>query len=284
MRGMRLLNNNDANRIKDIQKEIKFLTNSDNRLEILYCLYKFPHTLKEIHEKTGLNNSSISINISDLENKNYVINKNDVYYLTNSSKMILTNIFYLNKSINFFDCNADFLNSHKISKLGINALKDMSYIGDSQLVEANHLDIYKVIRLFKDFSLGSKSIKTIFPFMHPQINDLLNDWFSNDVDVKLILEKRVSDVFIDAVRNFKFEKDSKSEISVKIFEEALDFALVVTDKGIILGFNKEDGKFDQNAVYISEDEDAIVWGRNLFEEYEKLCSEYISLNELMEES
>lgn len=281
---MRLLNNNDEKHIKDIQKEIKFLTNSDNRLDILHCLYKSPLTLREIHEKTGLNNSSISINISDLEKKNYVINKNDVYYLTNSSKMILTNIFYLNKSINFFDDNADFLNSHKISKLGINALKDMSYIGDSQLVESNNLDIYKVIRLFKEFSLGSKSIKTIFPFMHPQINDLLNDWYGNDAEVKLILEENVSDVFIDAVRNFKFERDSRSEISVKIFEEALDFALVVTDKRIILGFNKEDGKFDQHAVYTSESDDAIIWGRNLFEEYEKLCRDYISLNDLMEGS
>lgn len=276
-----MLKDYDADRLKDVQREIKFLTNSDYRLEILHCLYKSPQTLKEIHEKTGLNQSSISINVSDLEKKNYVVNRNDIYYLTNTSKMILTNIFYLNRSINFFDSNADFLNSHKISKLGINSLKDMSYIGDSQLVEANHLDIYKVIRLFKEFSLGSKSIKTIFPFMHPQINELLDDWFGNDVEVKLILEKKVSDVFIEAVSNFKFDKDSKSEILVKIFEDKLDFALVVTDKGIILGFNKEDGKFDQNAVYISEGDDAIVWGTNLFSEYEKLCSDYISLNSLM---
>ena len=112
--------NNDLNDFKNIQKEIKFLTNSNNRLEILHCLLKSPQTLKEIHEKTGLNNSSISINVSSLESKGYVVNRNDIYSLTNSSKIILTNIFYFNKSANFLDKNADFLNSHKLNNLHCN--------------------------------------------------------------------------------------------------------------------------------------------------------------------
>lgn len=58
--------NDELNDLKNIQKEIKFLTNSDNRLKILHCLLKSPQTLKGIHEETGLNNSSISINVSSL--------------------------------------------------------------------------------------------------------------------------------------------------------------------------------------------------------------------------
>ena len=271
--------NNDLNDFKDIQKEIKFLTNSDNRLEILHCLLKSPQTLKEIHEKTGLNNSSISINVSSLESKGYVVNRNDIYYLTNASKIILTNIFYFNKSANFLDKNADFFNSHKLNNLQFNALKDMSSLEGSQLIESTSTDIFKTVRIFPEFSMGSKSIKTIFPYVHPQINDLLNYWFDNDVDVKLILEEDVSKAFIDLFNDFSYDGESNSKISVKTVSRNLDFVLGVIDEGIILGFYKEDGKFDQNAVFVSKNPEAVVWGNDIFEEYENLAPDYIILKE-----
>ena len=273
------MQNDGLNDFKNIQREIKFLTNSDNRLEILNCLLKSPLTLKEIHEKTGLNNSSISINVSSLESKGYVVNRNDVYYLTNASKIILTNIFYFNKSANFLDKNADFLNNHKLNNLHFNALKDMSSLESSELVESTSTDIFRAVRIFPEFSVASKSIKTIFPYVHPQINDLLKHWFDNDVDVKLILEEDVSKAFIDLFNDFEYDGESNSKISVKTVSKKLDFVLGVIDGGIILGFYKEDGKFDQNAVFISRDSEAVVWGNDIFEEYEKLAPDYIVLKE-----
>ena len=270
---------NELNDFKNIQKEIKFLTNSDNRLKILQCLLNSPQTLKEIHEKTGLNNSSISINVSSLESKGYVVNKNDRFYLTNSSKLILTNIFYLNKSINFLDKNANFFNEHKLDNLKFNALKDISSLESSELVESTPFDIFKTMKLYKEFGFRSKSIKTIFPFMYPQINEIFTDWFENDVEIKLILEKNVSDAFAESFNNYRFDKKSNSKILVKPLEEGLDFALFVTEEVIILGFYKNDGKFDQNAVYISKEKEAILWGNEIFEEYENLAPEYIYLKE-----
>lgn len=270
---------NESDDFKNIQKEIKFLTNSDNRLKILHCLLNSPQTLKGIHEKTGLNNSSISINVSSLESKGYVVNRNDMFYLTNASKLILTNIFYLNKSINFLDKNSDFLNMHKLDHLKLNALKDISSLEGSKLIESTPFDIFKTVRLYKEFGFGSKSIRTIFPFMYPQIDELFADWFENDVEIKLILEKEVSDAFTESFNNYKFDKESDSRISVKTIEQGLDFALFVTDEVVILGFYKNDGKFDQNAVYISKEDEAILWGKDIFEEYANLAPEYVYLKE-----
>lgn len=270
---------NDLNDLKNIQKEIKFLTNSDNRLKILHCLLKSPLTLREIHEKTGLNNSSISINVSSLESKGYVVNKNDKFYLTNASKLILTNIFYLNKSVNFLDANSRFFNAHKLKNLKFNALRDVSPLESSSLVESTPFDIFRTVRLYKEFGFGSKSIKTIFPYMYPQINELFTDWFENDVEIKLILEEDVSRAFIESFNNYKFDRESNSRIAVKTVDGGLDFALFLTSEVIILGFYKEDGKFDQNTVFISQDEEAILWGRDIFEECEKSTSEYVYLKE-----
>lgn len=115
--------------------------------------------------------------------------------------------------------------------------------------------------------------------MYPQINELFADWFENDVEIKLILEKDVSDAFTESFNNYRFDKESESRIAVKTIENGLDFALFVTEEVIILGFNKKNGKFDQNAVYISKEKEAILWGRDIFEEYENLAPEYIYLKE-----
>lgn len=115
--------------------------------------------------------------------------------------------------------------------------------------------------------------------MYPQINELFADWFENDVEIKLILDKDVSDAFTESFNNYKFDKESDSKISVKTIEKGLDFALFVTDEVVILGFYKADGKFDQNAVYISKEKEAILWGKDIFEEYENLAPEYIYLKE-----
>lgn len=248
-------------------------------MKILHCLLNSPQTLRDLHEKTGLNNSSISINVSSLESKGYVVNKNDMFYLTNASKLILTNIFYLNKSINFLDKNANFFNKHKLDNIKFDALKDISSLESCELIESTPFDIFKTVRLYKEFGFGSKSIRTIFPFMYPQINDLFTDWFENDVEIKLILEKDVSDAFTESFNNYKFDKESDCRISVKTIGKRLNFALFVTDEVIILGFYKNDGKFDQNAVYISKEREAILWGKDIFEEYENLTPEYIHLKE-----
>lgn len=79
--------------------------------------------------------------------------------------------------------------------------------------------------------------------------------------------------------NYKFDKESDCKISVNPIEKELDFALFVTDEVIILGFYKKDGKFDQNAAYISKEREAILWGKDIFEEYGNLIPEYIHLKE-----
>ena len=66
---------------------------------------------------------------------------------------------------------------------------------------------------------------------------------------------------------------------MKTIQKGLDFALFVTDEVIILGFYKNDGKFDPNAVYISKENEAILWGMDIFEEYKNIASEYIYLKE-----
>ena len=63
----------EYNYIDNIKKELKFLTNSKVRLKLLICLYDSELTVKELHEKTNLNYSSITNNLNNLRNLNILI-------------------------------------------------------------------------------------------------------------------------------------------------------------------------------------------------------------------
>ena len=62
----------EYNYIDNIKKELKFLTNSKVRLKLLICLYDSELTVKELHEKTNLNYSSITNNLNKLEEFEYI--------------------------------------------------------------------------------------------------------------------------------------------------------------------------------------------------------------------
>ena len=256
---------------KDVQKEIKFLINSDNRLKILECLFSSPQTIKSIQAQTDINLSSISININDLEKNGFITIKNDVIRLTNNCKLLLINIYNLNDTINLVNDNKDFLNAHMVKNYQFRGLSDLSQLKGCKLVESTTYDVFKTTRIIKDLALSSKSSKTIFPYMHPQLIEMLDYWAENDVDVKLILDEKVSHLFRDAIKEYG---SLKGNISVKTISRKIEFALAVTENKMFLGLYKDDGKFDYNAVYISEDLEAINWANNVFREYEYMSEDY----------
>ena len=66
---------------------MKFLINSEIRLKILGCLYNSSSSIKEIEEKTNYSYSSILDNINKLEQKKFIYNINDKFYLYNKTKL-----------------------------------------------------------------------------------------------------------------------------------------------------------------------------------------------------
>ena len=138
-----------SERYGDIQKEIKFLINSDNRMKILECLYESPKSLKSLIELTNLSNSSVSVNLSKLQEKGYVSVKNDTIAMSNKCKLLLTSIFNLNDTFNLLSEQADFINSHKLEKYHFNGLKDLPMIGTCDLVKSSQVDAFRIFNIFR---------------------------------------------------------------------------------------------------------------------------------------
>ena len=264
------------------QEDIKFLINSEIRLKILGCLYNSGASIKQIEAITDYSYSSILDNINKLEQKEFIYNIDDKFYLYNKTRVKLTNILYFNKSAKFLRENADFLNRSLID-INVDTIKDLSALEGSKLIESTSTDLFKATEIFQRSLMGFKFLKGIFPYFHPRHGDIISYWIDNDCTVELILPDEVS----EAVKNFIIDYVPKSPgvknrfVKLKPNDHNIQFAFTVSDKCLVLALYTKSGQFNQNSVLVSTNPEAITFGLKLFEEYEKLCGPYVSLEDII---
>ena len=272
----------EKNNFLNFQDDLKFLINSEIRLKILGCLYNSSASIKEIEEKTGYSYSSILDNINKLEQRKFIFSIDDKFYLFNKTKIKLTNVLSFNKTCSFLREKSDFLN-YSLIDINIDTTKDLSALDGSKLIESNNVDLFKATEIFQRSLMGFKFLKGIFPYFHPRHDDIISYWIDNDCTVELILPDAVS----EAVKNFIKEYVPKSPnirnkyVKLKPNDCNIQFAFTVSDKCLVLAFYTKNGQFNQNAVITSTNPEAIDFGLKLFEEYEKLCGDYVSLEDII---
>lgn len=266
----------------EFQDEIKFLINSEIRLKILGCLYNSSASIKKIEEKTGYSYSSILDNINKLEQKKFIFSIDDKFYLYNKTRLKLTNILYFNKSAKFLREKTDFLN-RSLLDIHSDTIKDLSSLEDSQVIESTSVDLFRATETFQHSLMGFKFLKGIFPYFHPNHDDIISYWVDNDCTVELILPDEVS----EAVKNFIIDYVPKSPgvknrfVKLKPNDCNIELAFTVTDKCFVLAFYTKNHQFNQNTVLVSTNDQAIKFGLKLFEEYEELCGDYVSLEDII---
>ncbi len=266
----------------EFQEDIKFLINSEIRLKILGCLYNSGASIKQIEAITDYSYSSILDNINKLEQKEFIYSIDDKFYLYNKTRVKLTNILYFNKSAKFLRENADFLNRSLID-IDVDTIKDLSALDGSRLIESTSTDLFKATEIFQRSLMGFKFLKGIFPYFHPRHDDIISYWIDNDCTVELILPDEVS----EAVKNFIIDYVPKSPgvknrfVKLKPNDHNIQFAFTVSDKCLVLALYTKSGQFNQNSVLVSTNPEAITFGLKLFEEYEKLCGPYVSLEDII---
>lgn len=266
----------------NFQEEIKFLINSEIRLKILGCLYNSPASIKQIEEKTNYSYSSILDNINKLEQRKFIYNINDKFYLYNKIKLKIIHMLNFNKSARLLRENTIFLNDSLLD-IHVDTIKDISALEGAKLVESNNIDLFKATETFQRSLMGFKFLKGIFPYFHPRHDDIISYWIDNECTVELILPDEVT----EAVKNFIREYVPKSpEIKnkyVRVIPNDLNiqFAFTVSDKCLVLAFYHKSGEFNQNAVIASTKKEAIAWGLKLFDEYQSMCGDYVSLEDII---
>lgn len=237
-----------------ISKEVKYLTNSLVRLKILKILYEQALNMKEINNTTGLSYSSISSNMHDLEIEGYLYRESNKYFLSNSTKLKISNILELNYIMGLLEEFFDILDKHLVDMIPKESVMEMYLLGKMSIVESDDFDVYRVYNYISDALSKANDVKCVLPFYHEEFNEKLNSLSCEGKSVDLM----VSDLVFEA-----FKSNSKIA-ELHPFNGENNFLLIVTDRMMILGLFKDEGYFDLNRLLASENEDSIRWANNLF--------------------
>lgn len=242
-----------------ISEDIKFVSNSLIRLNVLKALYERPSNMKELSIGTKLGYSSISGILHGLELKNMAYRKSNKYYLVNLLKLQIKNILEFSVTVNLLGEIFNIVEGHDISKIPKESVEDLHLLGDCKLLESDCVDMDKVFNLIDDTLASASSIRAILPIYHDSINYRLNDLSIKGKFVDIKVSKSVFDAY---------EQNSKVR-KLSWFNGENNFLLIVTNERMLLGLFRHNGFFDQNRLLVSDSRDSLKWANNLFLYFKK---------------
>ena len=250
----------------EINNDIKFLAKSEIRLKILSELYAQPNNVRGLVKKTNITYSSISSNISKLEQNDHIKKINRKYHVNPMSEIYFKTLMDFKNSVDLISDYDGFWDKHNLNQLSMDSLKNITDLKDSELIETTPLDIYKTHNTVKEQLMKSKSLKAIFPYLHPEYPQLIENILKNDGYVELIIPKIIYQATISQI-DLKIRKNASRTKNLNIYpvDSDLKVYLTISDGSMSLGLFKNDDSFDQNRILISEAEKSQKWAENLFE-------------------
>ena len=249
----------------DINDDIKFLAKSEIRLKILSELNKHPNNVRGIVNKTKITYSSVSSNIGKLEKNDYIQKINKEYHINPMTEVYLKSLIDFKNSVDLINDYDAFWDKHDLNQLSIDSVKNITDLRNCELIEATPTEIFKTHDTIKKQMVKSKSVKAVFPYLHPEYPSLIEEVLKNNGTVELIIPQCIfQELFFQIDGRIRRPAVKSKKLKVMKFKGDLNLYLSICDGNIGLGLFKNDGSFDQNRILISDDEKSYSWAEKLF--------------------
>lgn len=251
---------------KDLTDDLQFLAKSEIRLKILRELDKRPMTVKELARNTKMNYSTVSNNVNKLLKHNHVKKEKTYYHIKPLSAFYFKTLMDFKTSVDLITDFNDLWFRHNIDQLSLDSIENINDLENSTLIETTPIDIYKTHNTIKTQVIESENIRAIFPYLHPEYPELLENILKDGGRVELILPKSIfRETMLKIDENLRKRAMRYGKLRVYVMNNNLKLYLTICDESMSLGLFKNDGSFDQNRILVSEDEKSIDWACNLFE-------------------
>ena len=258
---------------------LKYTSSSSVRVKILICLSENIQTMSQLKKRLGISSSTISYNLSNLEKNKFTSKDGEKYILTPIGNLITYNLKENMKTIAVISKFQKLWLNHDLTAIPPELLKKIGNLYNSSLVESDSGEIYKPHEKYQELILKSnyiKGVSSIFRFNYVDLFQYLI--LENDIDVELILttdiiEKIIQDINPDDLKELK-KSMAKGNVKIGVIDQEVRIAFTVTDKYLSLGLFHEHGDYDKTKDLISDDHDAVAWGKQLFENYRNQSQEF----------
>ena len=266
----------NLNTYEKVKEFLKFHAISAVRLKIMIILFNGPQRTKDLRSITGIESSSISHAIKNLEKEEIVLRKEDYFYLSELGEILVPQLVSTIKTQYVLKNFQRLWFDHTIEAIPQDLLLDIGDLSYSQFLESEPTDIYRTHEKHIHIVKGSKELKGVSPIFYPIYTEVFTSIIENGVRVELILTdevlKRTLNSQEQGMEDMK-ELLSTGNLTLWKIEDA-KVAFTVTDKLMTLGLFLSNGMYDSNRLLVSDHKDSLAWANKLFEYYRQKAEKF----------
>ncbi|MDR1721686.1 MAG: DUF1724 domain-containing protein [Methanobrevibacter sp.] len=262
---MRNLNSGILEKFDCIRDDLKFLTNSEIRLDIVSSINNAPKQRSVIQEITNLSYSSISFNIKKLEKKGFVKCNYQGYVVNNITYLFYKQLIDFNRSLSIANRINSFLQGNLVDGIDEESLKELNVLHKCKLLESSITDIYKAQEDLINKIEKSYSLNGVIAFIHPDFPAIFQDILLKGGNLNLLIFNDIYREFLHSFNRDTLKKYIKNgNLKVNYLDMENKIFLIFSNDYLYLGLFKEDNTFDQNRLLYCEGIEGVSWGKRLF--------------------
>ena len=255
----------------EIKDDLKFITSSDIRSKIIISLNEGQKKLGDLKDEINMRSSSILHSMSQLESRNLIVREFQNYSLSQTGEMIAIILIDMINSFSLIKKHKDFWLDHELNEIPEDLLDKIDCLGDFKVINST-ITGSSGQSILKELLYESKVVKGILSplIIHDELS-VVNE----KENIHLILADNTLNEIVEVLSPKNVENAATVEkIKLWKIKNDLKLVLIVTDNFLLLKLPKMDEKNDSPSYIMSETEESIKWGNELFNYYLNQAEEF----------
>ena len=246
---------------------------SNLRRNLLHSLQEGGKPLSEFRDELDVSSTTAIHALRDLERAN-LIRQDEArnYALTKIGEILALKLEDFSGAVEALQKHERFWLEHDLSDIPRPLLEKIGDLRNSRPLLGASTDLFKLHDTFIQVLENANEVKGIYPIFDfdylTTIRDLVK---SKGVVVELIVTAEVLESIGGVIETEETFQDFLDEPNLTLFaaEQPLKLTLTLTDRVFYLGLFAPDGLYDYNHALISDDPQALGWGRALHDYYQQ---------------
>lgn len=260
---------------------IKYILNSEIRLNILLELTQKPSNVEDLQKILKKQETNILRSLRELEELNLIEkNNNKKYSLTSSGYLACRNLEVFIENWMVSDKFNKYWNTHILNSIPIQFSRYLYLWKDATLINADSISYAKTLEIFKEKISNQKNLRIILPiFSKYHMEAIINSLENNDGYLELITSKNIYDKILESEFSNKFKKlKENDQIKTYITDDDIHqiFYTIVDDCALLTLFYN-DGIYDDSSILVDEKKENALIHKIIFEDYKKHLQKEIQL-------
>jgi predicted transcriptional regulator len=252
------------NEVVFISDLLAIVTTSEKRKNLLILLLSGPRLWQEIKEQLNVTASGMLPQIKILETAGLVVKDGHQFQLTDSGQIVAFHLEQFTRTLTVIDQQKKYWLEHDIRGLPEEFFLRLGELKKIEINEAGTEESSEPYARSLETILQSKKISGITPIAHPVFPKIFNTLAQDGREVNLILSKNAFEKIRKDCYNLIFEALEHENAHLSVYDNAMKFSSIVTEKNISVELFTKNGLYDSKRDLISNDPMALKWGEEIF--------------------